>query len=155
MAQYTATRRTIDRINQIVENVKRVEDLQSQLTDRAARSTDTTATARLADSAKAVRATLEAVRAELYEVGCHVDQCTLDMPVKLYNKFITLNSQLQLGSYAPTQAHGEIYEDLKAQLDAQLRALERIEAEDLARFNRLLEGLGIPAIHVPQRKLIA
>ena len=154
-AQYAATRRTIDRINQIVENVKRVEDLQAQLTDRAGRSTDTAATARLADTAKAVRAKLEAVRAELYEVGCHVDQCTLDMPVKLYNKFITLNSQLQLGSYAPTQAHGETYEDLKSQLDAQLRALERIEAEDLARFNRLLEGLGIPAIHVPQRKPIA
>ena len=154
-AQYVATRRTIDRINEIVENVKRVEDLQAQLTDRASRTLDSSATNRLADSAKAVRAKLEAVRAELYEVGCHVDQCTLDMPVKLYNKFITLNSQHQTGSYAPTRAHGEIYDELKTQLDVQLRALERIEAEDLARFNRLLESLGVPAIYVPPRKPIA
>jgi len=155
VAQYAATRRTVDRITEIVENVKRVEDLQSQLDDRSKRATDSTSARQLADSAKAVRTKLEAVRAELYEVGCHVDQCTLDMPVKLYNKFITLNMQLQTGAYAPTQAHGRTYDDLKGQLDTQLRILERIEAEDLARLNRMLEALGLPAVHVPARKPIA
>ncbi|MDH5233420.1 MAG: glycosyl hydrolase [Gemmatimonadota bacterium] len=155
VAQYTATRRSVDRINEIVDNVKRVEDLQAQLDDRAKRATDTTMARMLGDSAKAVRTKLEGVRAELYEVGCHVDQCTLDMPVKLYNKFITLNMQLQTGSYAPTRAHGEVYDGLKARLDTQLQLLERIEADDLARFNRLLESLGLPAVHVAARKPIA
>ena len=155
VAQYAANRRTVDRLNEIVDNVKRVEDLQAQLDDRAKRATDTTVAKMLADSAKAVRTKLEGVRAELYEVGCHVDQCTLDMPVKLYNKFITLNMQIQIGSYAPTQAHGQVYDTLKSALDTQLRALERIEADDVARFNKLLESLGLPAVHVPARKPIA
>ncbi len=155
VAQYAAARRTIDRIDEIVENVKRVEDLQSQIDDRTKRPADSAATARLAADAKATRAKLEAVRAELYEVGCHVDQCTLDMPVKLYNKFITLNMQLQTGAYAPTQAHGQVYDGLKAQLDARLQELERIEAEDIPRLNRVLEALGLPALYVKPRKPIA
>ena len=126
-----------------------------QLSDRAKRAQDPAVVRMLTDSANAVRAKVEAVRAELYEVGCHVDQCTLDMPVKLYNKFITLNMQLQGGAYAPTRQNGEVYDGLKATLDVQLQALERIESEDLARFNALLERNGLPPVHVPARKPIA
>jgi hypothetical protein len=84
-----------------------------------------------------------------------VDQCTLDMPVKLYNKFITLNMQLQTGAYAPTKQNGEVYDGLKARLDVQLRELERIERDELTRFNALLERHGIPAVYVAPVKPIA
>lgn len=153
--QYAAARRVVDRIAQIVEQVKRVEDLKSQTSDRARRATDSSVTRMLRDSAEMVRTKLEAVRAELYEVGCHVDQCTLDMPTKLYNKFITLNMQVQSGAYAPTKQHGEIYDTLKGKLDVQLRELERIEREELARFNALLERHGLPPVHVGAPKPVA
>ena len=155
VAQYAAARRTIDRLQSVVDHVKRAEDLQAQLTDRAKRAADPAVVTMLTDSANAVRKKIEAVRAELYEVGCHVDQCTLDMPTKLYNKYITLNMQLQSGAYAPTKQHGEIYQTLTTQLDAQLKELERIESDELARFNALLEKHGLPAVHVPARKPIA
>ena len=154
-AQYAATRRVVDRINEIVDGVKRAEDLQAQLTDRAKRAADSSVARMLTDSAKAVRAKIEAVRAELYEVGCHVDQCTLDMPTKLYNKFITLNMQLQTGAYAPTKQHGEVYDGLKSRLDAQMQELGRIERQELARFNDLLQKHGIPAVYVAPVKPIA
>ncbi len=158
LAQYTTTRRVIDRLAELVDNVKRAEDLQAQLSDRAGRlndAGDSSAARALSDSAKAVRNKVEAVRAELYEVGCHVDQCTLDMPVKLYNKFITLNMQIQTGAYAPTQQNTEVFDSLSARLDAQLRELRRIEAEDLVRFNAQLQQLGLPPVYVPARKPIA
>lgn len=154
-AQYAASQRVIDRITDIVDGVKRAEDLQAQLMDRAKRAADSSVARMLGDSAKAVRTKIEAVRAELYEVGCHVDQCTLDMPVKLYNKFITLNMQLQTGSYAPTKQNGEVYDGLKARLDVQLRELERIERDELSRFNALLQRNGIPAVYVAPLKPIA
>jgi len=158
VAQYVAARRVIARIDEVVSEVKRVEDLQSQIDDRVKRFTDGSASATdiaaAKDSAKALRSRLEAVRAELYEVGCHVDQCTLDMPTKLYNKFITLNMQVQVGAYAPTQQHGTIYESLKGQLDRQLRTLQQLEAEDLARLNALLERLGLPPLHLPPRQRV-
>ncbi len=155
VAQYAATRRVVDRVSQIVDGVKRAEDLQAQLMDRAKRTADTSLARMLGDSAKAVRTKIEAVRAELYEVGCHVDQCTLDMPTKLYNKFITLNMQLQTGAYAPTKQAGEVYDGLKTRLDVQMRELDRIEREELARFNELLQKHGIPAVYVAPIKPIA
>ena len=154
-AQYAATRRVIDRVSQIVDGVKRAEDLQSQLMDRAKRAADSSVTRMLGDSAKAVRTKIEAVRAELYEVGCHVDQCTLDMPTKLYNKFITLNMQLQTGAYPPTKQNGEVYDGLTSRLDLQLRELDRIERGELARFNDLLQKNGIPPVYVAPMKPIA
>ena len=83
-----------------------------------------------------------------------MDQCTLDMPTKLYNKFITLNMQVQVGAYAPTQQHGTMYDGLKAQLDRQLRTLQQLETEDLARLNALLERLGLPPLHLPPRQRV-
>jgi DNA integrity scanning protein DisA with diadenylate cyclase activity len=84
-----------------------------------------------------------------------VDQCTLDMPVKLYNKFITLNMQLQTGAYAPTQQNIQVFDSLSTRLDAQLRELRRIEAEDIVRFNALLQSLGMPPVYVAPSKPIA
>ena len=155
VAQFTTARRVGDRIRQLTDEVKRAEDLQAQLADRAKRASDSSVARMLSDTAAAVRAKVEAVRATLYEVGCHVDQCSLDMPMQLYNKLITLNMTVQVGAYPPTQQHGQLLESLGGKVDAQVRILERIEAEDLARFNALLERYGLPAVHLPGRKPIA
>jgi hypothetical protein len=154
-AQFDIAKRVVARINEIGENVARVEDLQAQLDARVSQTKDQPYASRVADMAKGVRAKLEAIRAELYEIGCHVDQCTLDMPVKLYNWFITLNAQVQQGAYAPTKQHEEIYTDLKGKLDAQLRGLEAIENGDLASFNRLMQELGVPSVFVAPRKPVS
>ena len=148
VAQFEAAMRVRARLNELVEKVERLEDLQSQLDARAQQTKDQPFAKQVADAAKAARAKLEAVRGELFETGCHVDQCTLDQPVRLYNWFITLNSQLQTGAYAPTQQHGEVFTDLSGKLDVQLKALEQIENDDIRKFNEMLQGLGIPSVFV-------
>ncbi len=154
-AQFEAGQRVRARINEIVERVERLEDLQAQLDARVEQTKDQAYAKQVADAAKAARTKLEVVRDQLYEIGCHVDQCTLDMPVRLYNWFITLNAQVQQGAYAPTQQHGEIYTDLAAKLAAQLQVLDRIEQEDLRKFNELLQGLGIPSVFVKPKPPIS
>jgi hypothetical protein len=154
-AQHEIAQRAVARINEIVDNVARVEDLQKQIDARVTQTKDQAFAARVAESAKTARARLEQVRAELYEVGCHVDQCTLDMPVKLYNWFITLNAQVQQGAYGPTKQHGEVYTDLKGKLDVQLRLLDQIESTDISQLNKLLQELGVPGIYLPSRKPIS
>jgi photosystem II stability/assembly factor-like uncharacterized protein len=147
-AQHDAAQRVRARITEIVDRVERLEDLQLQLDARVEQTKDQGYAKQVADAAKAARGKLEAVREQLYEIGCHVDQCTLDQPVRLYNWFITLNAQIQQGAYAPTQQHGEIYTDLAGKLTTQLQTLDRIEQEDLKKFNELLQGLGIPSVFV-------
>ncbi len=148
VAQFDAAQRVRTRLNEIVERAGRIEDLQSQLDARVEQTKDQGYATQVADAAKAARAKLEVVRDQLYEIGCHVDQCTLDMPVRLYNWFVTLNAQVQTGAYAPTQQHGEIYNDLSAKLDVQLQAMDRIEREDIVSFNTMLQGLGVPSVFV-------
>jgi hypothetical protein len=147
-AQFDAAMRVRARLNELVDRVERLEDLQSQLDARVAQTKDQPYAKQVADAARAARVKLESVRGELYETACHVDQCTLDQPVRLYNWFITLNSQLQTGAYAPTQQHGEVFTDLSTKLDVQLKILEQIESDDIAKFNAMLQGLGIPSVFV-------
>jgi hypothetical protein len=154
-AQYAAALRVRDRINEIVENTLRTEDIQAQLDARVTQTKDQAYAKRVDSTAKAVRAKFESVRDELYEIACHVDQCTLDQPVKLYNWFITLNAQVQQGDFAPTKQHGEIYDELNGKLQVQLRRLQQLEVEDLAAFNRLLQELGVPGVFVAPRKPIS
>jgi photosystem II stability/assembly factor-like uncharacterized protein len=155
VAQFDAAMRVRTRLNELVERVERLEDIQEQLDARVKQTKDAAYAKQVADAAAAARTKLELVRGELYETGCHVDQCTLDQPVRLYNWFITLNSQIQTGAYAPTQQHGEVFTDLATKLDLQLRALDRIEADDIAKFNQLLQGLGIPSVFVKPKPPIS
>ena len=148
VAQFDAAQRVRLRLNELVERVERLEDLQTQLDARSDQAKDQPYAKQVSDAAKAARVKLEVVRSELYETACHVDQCTLDQPVRLYNWFITLNSQLQTGAYPPTQQHGEIFTDLSTKLDVQLKALEQIENDDIRKFNEMLQGLGIPSVFV-------
>ena len=97
---------------------------------------------------------LEVIRAELYEVGCHVDQCSLDQPVKLYNILITLNAQVQTGDYGPTKQHGEMFADFSAKVGEQLRRLSEIEHGDLAALNKSLVEEQLPVVFVPKPKLV-
>ena len=148
VAQFDAAQKVRARLNELVDRVEYLEDLQAQLDARVEQTKDQSYAKPVADAAKSARARLEGVRGELYETACHVDQCTLDQPVRLYNWFITLNSQLQQGAYAPTQQHGEVFTDLSGKLDVQLKALEQIENTDIRQFNELLKGLGIPSVFV-------
>jgi photosystem II stability/assembly factor-like uncharacterized protein len=154
-AQFEAAQRVRARLTDIVERVERLEDLQSQLDARVDQTKDQAYAKQVGDAAKAAREKLEAVRAELYETACHVNQCTLDQPVRLYNWYITLNAQLQTGAYAPTQQNGEVYNDLTTKLNAQLKALETIEQNEIRSFNSMLQGLGIPSVFVKPKPPIS
>ena len=151
VAQFDAAQRVRARIDEIVDRVEQLQDLQSQLDARVTQTKEQPYASQVADAAKSARAKLEAVRGELFEIGCHVDQCTLDQPVRLYNWFITLNAQLQQGAWAPTQQHGQIYTDLSSKLDVQLRRIDEIETNDVRKFNELLQGLGIPSVFVKSK----
>jgi photosystem II stability/assembly factor-like uncharacterized protein len=153
IAQFEAVMRTRDQINEVVESSQRIEDIQLQLDQRVRQTKEEPFGARVDSAAKPLRKKFEGVRAELYEVGCHVDQCSLDQPMKLYNQLLTINSQIQTGDYAPTRQHGEMIADFTAKVAEQLRRLQQLEASELAAFNKLLLELNLPAVFVPPRKV--
>ncbi len=153
IAQFNAVQRTRDQINEVAESALRIEEIQSQLDQRVRQTKDQAYGARVDSAAGPLRKKFEAVRTELYEVGCHVDQCSLDQPMKLYNQLLTINSQVQVGDYPPTKQHGEMIADFTAKVAEQVRRLQQLEAAELAAFNKLLAELNLPAVFVPPRKL--
>ena len=153
--QFDLALKVRDRITDIFDAVTRVEDFQSQLDQRVAQSKDQSYAKRVGDAAKPVRTKLETVRAELYEVSCHVDQCSLDQPMKLYNILLTTALQVQTGDYAPTKQHGEMFGDFSAKVGDQLKKLQQIEDTDLASLNKLLADVQLPVVFVPPKKPIS
>jgi photosystem II stability/assembly factor-like uncharacterized protein len=150
--QFALASNVRDRISDVVDGATRIEDLQAQLDQRVAQTKGQASASRVADAAKPLRAKLEAIRAELYEVGCHVDQCSLDQPMKLYNMLITMNAQVQTGDYGPTKQHGEMFADFSAKVGEQLKKLQQLEDADLVAINKLLTELQLPVVYVPPRK---
>jgi len=75
--------------------------------------------------------------------------------MKLYNQLMTINGQIQLGDYAPTAQHREMFAEWSGKVAEQLRKLQQLEENELAAFNRLMQELGMPAVFVPARKVIS
>jgi hypothetical protein len=153
--QFELALKVRDRITAVTEAAMRIEDIQSQIDQRTTQTAEQAYAKRVADAAKPLRGKFETVRADVYEIGCHVDQCSLDQPMKLYNILITIAGQVQTGDYAPTKQHVEMYADFAAKVGDQLRKLQQLEDSDLAAFNSLLKELNVPAVFVPPRKIIA
>src|ERR1017187_8547431 len=83
--QFQAALKVRDRITDLTDAVLRLEEFQSQLDQRTSQTADQPYATRVKDASTALRGKFESIRAELYEVGCHVDQCSLDQPIKLHN----------------------------------------------------------------------
>jgi len=153
--QFELAGRVRDRITEAADGALRIEDIQSQLDQRVAQSKELPEGKRVAAAVTPLRGQLESIRAELYEVHCHVDQCSLDQPMKLYNQLITINAVVQTGDYAPTQQQGEMVAEWSSKVAEQLRKLQQLEDTELVTVNKLLAELRLPAVYVPPRKAAA
>ena len=155
VATYEYTKRTVDKINQLGDAVRRIETMQSQLTARADQAKGQPYADRVSAMATPLRNRLEAIRSELADVHSHADQITLHYPVKLYNQWLNVNRMAQSFDKGPTQQAGGVYTDLAGRTDAQLERLRALEAGDLAKFNDMLRELNVPAVVLPAVKPIA
>ena len=152
-AQFDAANAVGARITSITETVARIQDLQRQLDERARQAGSQAYAKEVRDASTALRAKLEAVRAEIYEVYTKADQATLNYPIKLYQMFISLNGQVLEGTAPPTKQHGEITNDLGGKLDVQLKTLQGLEDKELSDFNAMLSRLGVPNVFVPKKPI--
>jgi len=152
MQQFQLAITVRDKITEIVDGATRLEDIQGQLDKRVTQTKEQPFAKRVSEAAKPVREKLETVRTELYEVGCHADQCSLDQPIKLYNIMLTIAGQVQTGDYAPTKQHHDMFLDFSEKVAIQLRRLQQIEDTDVAAMNKLLTELQVPMVYAPPRK---
>ncbi len=145
-AQFAFVTTVRDAIDTVSASVVRIESIQHQLDERVGQTATAPYAAKISDPAKALRAKLEAVRAELAEVDSHAYEITLHYPVKLYNQLLTLNAMAQLSDDAPTSGMLASYEDLMKQVRVQTGKLGELERGALVTFNAMLGELKVPSV---------
>jgi hypothetical protein len=100
----------------------------------------------VARAGTAATARLAAVEERLYQVRNRSGQDPLNFPILLNNRLASLGRSVQTGDARPTAAAYKVFDELSAELDRELKALDEVIATDVAAFNALIKEKGLQPI---------
>ena len=132
-----------DRVTEANDAVRLIRGIEGQVEDRVEqRATD----AELTAAAERLRAALDAVEGEIYQVRNQSNQDPLNYPIKLNNRIGALMGVVQGAEGRPTRQSYQVFELLSGLLDVELAELRDVLENDLERFNDMLEARGLERI---------
>ncbi|HEX3559327.1 MAG TPA: hypothetical protein VHU19_08980 [Pyrinomonadaceae bacterium] len=137
-----------DKLTETHNAVAQIRDVKRQLSDLLARIGDQPNAKAVVDAGHDLNAKLSAVEEELYQTKNQSSQDPLNFPIKLNNKLAALGSIVGSADAQPTEQSYALYDELAAQIDAQLQRLNRMMTTDLKAFNNLVRSSDIPAVIV-------
>jgi photosystem II stability/assembly factor-like uncharacterized protein len=100
----------------------------------------------VARAGKSLKDKLFAVEDELVQWKAKSRQDTLNLPVKLNAKLAALSGVVASADTAPTRQEYELFDDLVARIDVQLKRLREILDREVAAFNKLIRESNVPAL---------
>jgi hypothetical protein len=86
------------------------------------------------------------VEGEVYQVRLEARQDPLNFPIKINNKLAALQGVIESAQSRPTDQSVEVFSELSARLDEQVKRFDALVAGELASFNRLLVGARLAPI---------
>jgi photosystem II stability/assembly factor-like uncharacterized protein len=132
---------THDAIIQIRDVRKQVEDLLKRVTGQPNFKT-------VNDAGTALNKKLTDIEETLYQTKNQSSQDPLNFPIRLNNKLAALAGVVDGAEAAPTAQSYAVYDELVAQIDAQLQKLAQLMQTDVPAFNQLVRDQNIPAVVV-------
>ena len=102
----------------------------------------------IADAGTALNKKLTEVEEALYQTKNQSSQDPLNFPIRLNNKLAALLGVVSRSETPPNEQSFAVYDELSAQINAQLRKLSQIMKTDVIAFNQLVKDQSIPAIVV-------
>ncbi len=132
-----------DKISEAHEAVTRIRSVNAQLDSWLDRS-DLPDEART--TAEGLKTKLSEIENELIKPGKHEDLFGGQEPARLNEKLASLISVMSSADAPPTQQSLELSAAYSAELDAELKKLSQVFAEDLEGFNALMADAGLPAV---------
>ncbi len=136
-----------DKFNEVQKAIKNIRAIRTQINDYTARW-DTTAPRELKQMADSISRQLTAIEETLYQTKAKSGQDVLNYPIRLNDKLSGVFDVANSGNMAPSRQAKEVYADLAAQADVQLKKLETIMTGILPRFNRLIREKELPVIGI-------
>ena len=141
-AQFDLASQIRDKVNEANNAVLQIRRIKDAVRDRLSKSQD----GELKTQGERLRANLSAVEEEIYQVRNQSNQDPLNFPIKTNNRLASLLRVVQAGDGRPTNNVYPIFEELKAELKAELDKLQRVLAADLPPFNSSLQRLGLEPV---------
>ena len=142
VAQYEFGVRIRDQVDRANRAVIEIRDVEAQLEERLEASDDE----RLHAAGERLRAALDAVEGEIYQVRNRSNQDPLNFPIKVNNRLANLLSMSERGDGRPTSGMYEVFGIMVGTLEGLLAELEGVWGEELAEVNEVLRGLGMGAV---------
>ena len=137
-----------NRASQANDAVLLIRGVRQQVQERLGR----TQSAEVRTAGDSLLARMAVVEERLYQVRNQSNQDPLNYPIRLNNKLAALMSLVEDAEAAPTAQSYQVFEELSAQLDRELAALNALWAQDLEAFNRQLRAARLPVVtRTPQR----
>ncbi len=133
-----------DTHNAIIE----IRDVRKQIDDLLKRVKDQPNAKVISDAGTQLIKNLTAIEEALYQTKNQSSQDPLNFPIRLNNKLAALGGVVYGSETPPTDQSYAVYEDLVAQIDAQLQKLSQIIKVDVPAFNQLVRDQNIPAVMV-------
>jgi len=146
-AQFDLAMQVRDRTSAANQGVIDIREIKKQVDDRTSKANDR----RFTDLGNQLKQKLSAVEEELYQVRLQSNQDPLNYPIKLNNKLAALLGAVEGVDGKPTAQSYEVFNELSARLDAQLKLLQQVYDRELTRFNEQAVRLNQQPIAVPNK----
>lgn len=134
-----------DKFNETQNAIKDMWALQSQM-DAYINKLGSNAPQELKDSVASIKKQLTAIIDVLYEGRNKSNQDMLNYGIKLNDKLAGVYNAASYGNYRPSANQKIVYEELKMQIDEQLKKYEQIKSTQVAALNKMIIQLALPVI---------
>ena len=125
-----------DRVSEANQAVLLIRGVRRQVNDRLERTEDP----EVRRAGEVLLDSIARVEERLYQVRNQSNQDPLNYPIRLNNKLAALMSHVEEAEAAPTAQAFQVFDELSAQLDRELAALDGIWERELEAFNQLLRA---------------
>ncbi|HEX7722195.1 MAG TPA: hypothetical protein VF397_08550 [Pyrinomonadaceae bacterium] len=135
-----------DKLSETHNSIIQIRDVRKQVDDLVKRVGPQSRP--IVDAGNALNRKLTEVEEALYQTKNQSSQDPLNFPIRLNNKLAALLGVVARSETPPNDQSFAVYEELTAQINAQLQKLSQIMKTDVPAFNQLVKDQNIPAIVV-------
>jgi hypothetical protein len=137
-----------DKLNETHNAIIQIGDVKKQVDDLVKRLAGQSNAKPIADAGAALIKKMTEVEEALYQTKNQSSQDPLNFPIRLNNKLAALGGVVSQSEAAPNEQSFAVYDELSAQINAQLSKLAQIMKTDVPAFNQMVRDANIPAVVV-------
>ena len=137
-----------DKLSETHNTIIQIRDVRKQVEDLLKRVAGQPNFKVINDAGTALNKNLTAIEEALYQTKNQSNQDPLNFPIRLNNKLAALGGVVGSAESAPTAQSYAVYDEVVAQINAELQRLARIMQTDVPAFNQLVRDQNIPAVVV-------